>query len=325
MEENTYVQKKDNGNGKNIAIGLLAFALLGTWGYIIYDKNETKALLNAKENVITNTVNERDVLKKELDNATLLYDEMKTQSAQMEHSKDSIITQRDREINEKRNKIQTILSKTGASSSELAQAKQLISSLQNDIASYRSDIERLEGEKMVLTQERDKVITEREEEKKKVEVATKTIAEKEAEIDIASTLTATNFYIVGINEKRGGKEKETTTAKRVDKFRISFDIAENRVSKSGTKKVFVIVTAPDGKVVTSTELGSGQFTTRENETKDFTQNLEINYTQGQRQTVSVDWRTVGDYLTGDYKVEVFENGFKIGEAVKSLKKGGLFS
>jgi hypothetical protein len=53
--------------------------------------------------------------------------------------------------------------------------------------------------------------------------------------------------------------------------------------------------------------------------------LEINYTQGQRQTISVDWKQNSDFETGDYKIEVYNNGFKIGEGIRSLKKGGLFS
>jgi len=31
-----------------------------------------------------------------------------------------------------------------------------------------------------------------------------------------------------------------------------------------------------------------------------------------------------NFETGDYKIEVYNNGFKIGEGVRSFKKGGLF-
>jgi hypothetical protein len=310
---------------KDVVIALLALALIGTWGYIIYEKNNNNEINAAKDNIIVNTTNERDVLKRELDNATVLYEEIKMQSAATEHSKDSIITKRDAEIANKQAKIQAILGKGNASAAELAEARNLIASLRNEITGYKTDIERLEGEKLVLANERDNVTKERDLERQKVAEATKTIDEKNAEIDIASTLAANNFYIVGINEKRGGKEKETNTAKRVDKFRISFDIAENRVSKSGVRKIFVIVKDPTGKVVSNEALGSGTFVTRENETKNFTQFIDVNYVKGQRQTISIDWRNDGKYETGEYIVEVYENGFPIGRTVKSLSKGGLFS
>jgi hypothetical protein len=66
------------------------------------------------------------------------------------------------------------------------------------------------------------------------------------------------------------------------------------------------------------------FITRDAQEKPFTQKVEINYTQGQRQTINVDWKQNSDFETGDYKIEVYNNGFKIGEGVKSFKKGGLF-
>ena len=49
------------------------------------------------------------------------------------------------------------------------------------------------------------------------------------------------------------------------------------------------------------------------------------YEQGKRVPVSFDWKPeAGKYQVGNYKIEVYQNGYKIGEGVKSLKKGGLF-
>jgi hypothetical protein len=31
-----------------------------------------------------------------------------------------------------------------------------------------------------------------------------------------------------------------------------------------------------------------------------------------------------DFQKGDYKIEIYHNGFKIGEGTRTLKKGGLF-
>ena len=41
--------------------------------------------------------------------------------------------------------------------------------------------------------------------------------------------------------------------------------------------------------------------------------------------VSFDWKQKDAYKEGDYKIEIYNNGFKIGQGVKTLKKGGLFS
>jgi myosin heavy subunit len=303
----------------------LIIVLLGTWGYIIWDKSKAKETIQQKDLVITNTYSERDQLKKELEEATGLYDRIKTSSANMLHSKDSTIFKKDREIATKREKIQQLLSKVGATEQELAQAKGLIASLNTDIMKYRSQVEILQGEKILLTEEKNTVMRQRDKMQKNFDSVAAVIKQKEDVIDVANTLHASNFSILGINETKNGKEKETSTAKRVDKLRISFDIDENRVAQSGTKNIFVCITGPDGKPLAAETLGSGKFSTRDGEQRLYTQKIDVNYTQGQRQTLRIDWKQNTSFTIGDYKIEVYNNGFKIGEGVGSLRKGGWFS
>ncbi len=310
---------------RNYLTAGLVIALLGTWAYIIWDKSQTKETIQQKDLAITNTTSQKDQLQKELEDATRLYDMIKTGSANMLHSKDSAITKKDRDIAAKKEKIQQLLSKVGATQEELAQAKGLIASLNGDIMGYKTQVETLKGEKLILTQEKNTVIQERDNVQKNYDSATTLIKQKEEVIDVASTLQASNFSILGINERSNGDEKETTIAKRVDKLRISFDIDENRVAQSGTKNIFVCITGPNGKPLAAEAQGSGRFSTRDGEQKYYTQKLDVNYTQGQRQTLSIDWKQNTDFETGDYKIEVYNNGFKIGEGIRSLKKGGLFS
>ena len=142
----------------------------------------------------------------------------------------------------------------------------------------------------------------------------------EETVDVGSTFSASNIAMTPLKQK-GDKEKETTTAKRVDKLVISFDV-ENRITKSGPADMYIIVTAPDGKVVS--EATGGTFTTREEGDKSFTSKLTVPYEQGKRQNVQLPL-TQDKFQVGDYKIQVYHNGFKIGEGVTSLKKGGLFS
>lgn len=306
---------------RGILMGVLVAALLGTWGYIIWDKNNTKETLSQKDNLITSTSSQRDELQKELADATMRYDMLKTSNSK----KDSTITEKDREIAEKSQRIQTLLTKSNASQRELNEARSLIASLNGDIEGYKTQIEMLEGqkvqlaqEKMVVTQERDRVI-------KDFDSAKVVIKQREDVIDIGSTLHASNFNIVGIKEKGSGKEKVTDKAKKVDKLRVSFDLDENMITSSGNKEIYVVITDPSGQTVAVESLGSGKFNTREGEEKTFTQKLDVNYVQNTRQTVTFDWKQDQDFSTGNYKIEVYNNGFKVGEGYRPLKKGGLFS
>jgi hypothetical protein len=141
-------------------------------------------------------------------------------------------------------------------------------------------------------------------------------------VDVASTFSASNFQIKPLNEKKNGKEKETSTARRVDKLMISFDV-ENRVARSGPADIYVIVTGPNGQVINDASLGSGMLTTRTEGDKAYTFKTSIDYEQGTRKNIQVPLRQ-NDFQTGNYKIEIYQNGFKIGEGVRSLKKGGIF-
>lgn len=299
---------------------ILVIALLGTWGYIIYDKNKTKEVIQQKDTQYTAVVTEKDTLQSLLDEATNRYDALKTTNAK----KDSTITTKDRDIASKKAQIQSLLSKKNASAAELKQARDMIASLNTDIADYKVQIETLKGQNVVLTQEKEVVTKERNKVRQDFDSAKTIIKQREDLIDIGSTLHASNFNILGIQEKKGGKEKETAKAKKVDKVRISFDLDENRITTTGPKDLYIIVTAPDGTPVSVEALGSGKFTTRDGGEKTFTQKQSIDYVQGQKQRVNVDWKQNSPYKVGDYKIEVYNNGFKIGEGTRHFKKGGLF-
>ncbi len=111
---------------------------------------------------------------------------------------------------------------------------------------------------------------------------------------------------------------------RVDKLRITFDL-ENRITPSGSKDVFVSITAPDGTPVAVEALGSGKFVTRDGVEKLFTKKVQVEYNQGEKKTVTVEWKQNSDFKTGNYIIEVYNNGFKVGEGIRNFKKGGLFS
>ncbi len=306
---------------RSILTGVLVVALLGTWGYIIYDKNKTQEKIEQKETIIATTSTEREQLKVELDAAAMRYDELKTSNAK----KDSSITVKDREIGEKRAKIQQLLSKANATQAELAEAKRLIQSLNGDIDGYKEQVYVLQQQKTQLITEKAAVVQQRDKVQRNYDSSTLVIKQKEDLLNVGSTLHASNFTIVGLNEKKNGKEKVTEVSKRVDKFRISFDLDENMISESGKKEIYVCITAPDGNPIAVQALGSGTFSIRTGQEIPYTQKLDVNYTQNKRQNVSFEWKQNADFQKGNYKIEVYNNGFKVGEGYKGLKKGGLFS
>ena len=99
----------------------------------------------------------------------------------------------------------------------------------------------------------------------------------------------------------------------------------NRITPSGPKDIYVSITAPDGKPVQVDALGSGTFTTRDGVQQPYTKKIQVNYVQGQKQPVKVEWSQNSRFQTGNYKIAIYNNGFEIGDGTVTLKKGGLFS
>jgi len=308
--------RKNNTN--TILMGGLLVALLASWGYIIWDKNKTNQKTEQLTTQIVTSDSSKNEIQRELNDAAMRLDMLKTTNARA----DSLIRTKDKDIDDLKSKIQTILNNKNATASELADARRMISQLKSNIDTYTAEIERLQGEKIQLTEEKRVVTEERDVVTKHFDSAKTVIKEKEDVIDVGSTLHAFNFNVVGVKE-RGSKEKETSTAKRVDKLRITFDL-ENRIAPTGSKDIFVSITAPDGSPIAVEALGSGRFVTREGIEKLFTKKVQINYNQGEKQTVNVEWKQNSNFQTGNYKIEVYHNGFKVGEGVRNFKKGGLF-
>lgn len=298
----------------------MILSLLGTWGYIIWDKNNTREIMNQKDANAEALNKKKDQLQKDLEDLTIRYDNIKSSNIQ----KDSIILVRDQEIATKQSRITVLLNKQNATAAELAEAKQLIESLKTDVTGYEAEIASLKLKNSELNSMNDKLIEQRDKVRKDYDSSLQEIKNKDNIIDIGSTLQASNFNIIPLDERKGGKVVETTKAKKVDKLRISFDLNENLITKSGSKLLYIVITDPSGKVVADASNGSASFKTRDEEIKTYTQKMEVNYVQNKRQTIGFDWNGSGKFEIGDYKIEVYNNGFKIGEGVRPLKKGGIF-
>jgi predicted nucleic acid-binding Zn-ribbon protein len=306
-----------SSNSKNIVIGLLAVALLGSWAYFLMKINRSDKDVLSKTEEGVHYMSQRDSLENLYKFTLDKYDSVTVANNDLSGK----LTGKQTEITKLKVEINSILKKKNATQSELARAKTLIDELNTQIETLQADNARLTGENQTLTAEKTQLTTEKETLQTDLNTTKDEKKVLEQTVDVASTFSASNIAIIPINEKNGGKEKETTTAKKVDKLVVSFDV-ENRIAKSGPADMYVMVTAPDGKVI-STENVGGTFTTREEGDKTFTSKITVNYEQGKRQNVQLP--LIQDkFQTGDYKIQVYHNGFKIGEGVRTLKKGGLF-
>jgi uncharacterized phage infection (PIP) family protein YhgE len=315
-------QPEPRRDSRKLIYGILIAALVGTWGYIVYDKSKSKETITQLQTQYSNVDSARNVVQQEYNEALARMDSLTGSNTKLQGE----LADRKSEIDKLKSDIKHELGKKNA---DLTKAKSMIAELNGKINDLLTQVEQLKAQNQQLTTTNQQLTTERDTLASQKQVVEQNLAEtqrvKDSVADIGSTLHASNINITGINLKSGGKEKETTTAKRVDVFRISFELDENRLSSSGTKELYVCVFGPDSKPITMPS-NSGTFQSREEGEKVFTNKVDVQYESGKRIPVSFDWKPeAGKYQTGNYKVEIYQNGFKIGEGTKSLKKGGLFS
>ena len=310
-------EKKDY---RNVVIGVLAAGIIGLGGYLAVDKNKTGEVIKQQETTIATVTDEKSDVQKSFDASLARLDSMSTTNTDLQGK----LTAKNSEISKVKSEIRSILNKRNATTAELNRAKTLIASLNGKIENMEVEIARLSKDNETLTA--DKVVLTQEKEKLTQDLTTTTTVKEELakKVDVASTLNATNITITPINVKNNGKEKVSSVAKRVDKLVVSFDV-DNRIAQPGLTDVYVLVIGPDGKPVSTEGMSTGTFTTREEGDKSFTAKVPVELETAKRKNVEFAFKPGSNFQQGNYTIQIYQNGFKIGEGTRSLKKGGLFS
>jgi len=315
--ETTEIEKTPpEGNNRNKSIIIaLAVLLLGSLGFNIYQLNKNKR--NVEEIEVLNidlqdTENAKIVLQEKLDELTIEFE----QTREDLFERDSILVQRDVEIFEKQKEIQNILNKSEVTTSELKKAQRMINSLNNDIAQFKREIAELRQQKDSLIAVTDtlnikqtELITELETERQRAD---------ETEHKLRSTFSVSNYKIQGLKVRRSGKEVETDRARRIDKLRVSFDLDPNHHAESGQKEIFIAIYKPDGSLGIFEGANHGSIETVSLGSIEYSDKVTFNYQRGSKQNITFDWEDY-DFPQGNYKIDLYQNGLKIGQETVELK------
>lgn len=242
-------------------------------------------------------------------------DEMKSQSAQM----DSLLGTKSEEVEALKVKIASILKDKNASASKLKEANGLIAELNKKLSSFEEQLVALKRENIELTEDNKQLS----EEKSALETERTALnSEKQAlekKVEEGSVLSAANIRMETLKQGKNlvGKavEKETSKAAKVDMMRITFDLNDNRISESGDKMIYMVVTGPNGTVY-----GRSTFRTHEGKEKVYTATKVVPYHRGEKAYgVTLDWTPSQAFSKGSYHVDLYHMGYKIGSQQVSLR------
>jgi myosin heavy subunit len=307
-------QKQDRKTLLWAALAVLLILNLVLVYFIYHEKQEN----NLKDDIITAKTEEVLFTKTKLDSISAQLDMKIAEIQQLGGSVDSLValkTQLERDKRELKNvnsfsvanfnkKIKSYEAILNQKDTEIAQLKEELGIVTSKNAELNEQLSGLESERNQLS---DSVNT--------YSSLNRELSEK---VTLASALRAENMTINAVSskgkERDGGKYK----AKRIDKLRVSFKLADNPVAKKNEKDIYLRILDPEGAVLSDMATGSGTFVYGGKEIIyssrqgiDFTntgQNVDIFYGRGGIQLKD-----------GKYTVEVFSEGFKIGQGDFTVK------
>ena len=305
---------------KNLLIGLLIAGIILLAGFFIFDHSNSGQKIEAQQEEVAKVTTEKSSIQSSFDASLARLDSMQTVNTDMNGK----LTASNSEIAKMKSEIRIILNKKNATASELSKARGMIDQLNGKINDLETQIAMLSQQNDSLKQNVVVLTSEKETISRNLDSTNVVKQGLEKKVDVASTLNADNISITPVKVKNNGKEKVSTVARRVDKLLVSFDV-NNRIITPGSTDLYVIVIGPDGKPVTTSTSNGDTFVTRDDGEKTFTAKVPVDLETAKTKNVQFAFAPGSHFQQGSYKIQIYQNGFLIGEKTRELRKGGLFS
>lgn len=296
-------------NGMNIFSAAVILILAGSCIYLLAERSRIERMgdnaLQQKQQAIDSIRSDRMYLEADFNAASAKVDQLLTMNAGMNDT----LLQKKAVIARLQNQVKAILADQKATRDELVKARNMIYMLNDKTLAFEQYIVTLEkdnsilaGENKLLSRERDNTVA-------------RNIALKMA----GSVLHASDIRMVLIHERRKGRESEAHKAKKADRIRVMFNIDENRIAESGIKQIYVRIIGPGDKVLQSKQL-SGTIGTVNGPAIQYSLLKEVDMVKNKPlKDNMIEWEENDGYVSGEYKVELYNSGYKIGEQSVALK------
>ena len=211
--------------------------------------------------------------------------------------------------------INSILNKKGASDEELNIARGKIKELQKVISDLRKQNTGMEDEQKRLTlimEQMNGDISGLQQSIKQLGEENKQLTDK---INLASVFVASEVKLAAVSVK-GSREEETSKAKNAKKFILSF-LVQNNINQYTGAEIYVVIIAPGGEVIKNEGWDPKTMDTRNEGKKEYTLKVRFDYERGEQKR-SIFSVNTEKYVKGAYIMQLYHNGYMIGQTVKTL-------
>ena len=303
---------------KSLLLVMLSVGLVGTWTYHLYDK--TRYSKQRNEIFIKDSLavaqDVQDSLQKiyslTINNLGARLDSTKTTAGELKSQLDAKLA----EIYKLRSEVSAILKKNNVKKEDLDLARKKAAELQFLVADLQSRNSTIEEEKIQINAMLDKVnlqVKDLETTNNQLGQENKVLAEK---VNQASTFVATEIKFSPITVKND-KELETSVATKTSKLIVSFAV-KNNIADYETADVYIVITQPDGKLLTSDVWESAStIDTRTEGKKRYTRKVRFEYQKGETKQLLFSLNAE-EYEKGTYILQLYHNGYMIGQTSKTL-------
>lgn len=319
-----YEEPKSNNTALKAGL-ILTTALAILFSYLFFtSKQELTQQIQQKETIISENTRELMITNSKLDSISTQLDakiaeitslggaveELQIAKRQLQADKKALLGSSKVDLAKYDTKIREFESLLSAKDAVIAQLKQenevltgQNQTLNRENTGLKSNVSGLEKEKQSLN---DSVYN--------VTVQNRELSEK---VTVAAALRAVNLTVNALSSR--GKEREggEYKARRVDKLKVAFKLADNQLTKREEKEIYMRLLDPNGNVISDMATGSGVFSFAGKETV-YTSKQKVMYTNN-GQNVEFIYQRGMPYEKGTYNVELYSESFRVGNGSLTIK------
>lgn len=297
---------------------MLSVGLVGTWVYHLYDKtsysNKRKEIYIKDSTAVAQGVQDSldKLYSQKIFSLGNELDSVRSNSGQLEGQLNNKLA----EINRLRSELATLLKKKDFNQQDLAEARRKKIELELRITELQNRNVSIEEEKQQIAAALDKAnvqVKDLEASNVQLDQQNKVLTEK---VNQASAFFVSDVKLLPVMVKND-KEQETNQAKKTSKMVVSFAV-QNNIADYHDAEVYVIITQPDGTLLTNDVWESASMIdTKEEGKRRYTRKIKFEYLRGESKQLSFSINA-DEYQKGTYMLQLYHNGYLIGKTIKIL-------
>ncbi|MGB0896274.1 MAG: hypothetical protein ACPGU9_05430 [Flavobacteriaceae bacterium] len=292
-------ENKNNNTGLKVTLGILALLLIGASVMFFLknnELNETKTALNSEISVLG------DKLDDEIE-------KLNVQISENEVLNEDLLAKRD-SLNVTLNELRA----SQATVETLTKYKNSYFKLKKDIKKLLADNEELQLQNTRLSQANDTLVGQLDSQLKLADSLTSQMSNANRLIKTASQLSVVGLKGLPLRQKSSGKQLPTTKAKRTDKVKICFTLAENKIAEQGLRTLYVQVLDSKNNV-----LGKNYQVELDGKTLNYSLGSEFNYTNKALDICDYIHAPKNGFEQGNYFVNVFSGSRLVANSTFTLE------